>query len=197
MKRLVIPMTLCLAACQQTKTASPADSTRARVPDSITFTPPVVQQAGIPSDTVFMTGDFNGDGNIDTAYATLLKPPAGEDEQAQYKIRFLSNTLPGMPDISGRARLINEGDLDGDGADELSTFNEPLHGCTYDLTTWTFASGEWKQFAAPQLVPTACEVFTDEQLQQRIVLENDTVFVWAEDLNDENFKLVKKPLVRQ
>ncbi|MBO9154528.1 hypothetical protein ACFOTA_20110 [Chitinophaga sp. GCM10012297] len=194
MKRLIIPMILCLAACQQTKTASPNDSIQAPVPDSLIFTPPVAQAENIFSDTVFTTGDFNGDGTIDTAYSTLYEQAAGEDWQARYRVRFFSRALPDMPDIFGRTRLVNEGDLDGDGRDELSTFNEPLHGCIYNLNVWSFINGSWEPFAGPLLVPTSCDAVSDKDLEARIWKENDTVFIWEMDLNDENSVLIKKPL---
>ena len=195
MERILIPVILCLAACQQMKSPAATDSLKTTLPDTIAEAPAAPQTAvAALADTIaIMPGDFNGDGKPDTAVAVLFEKRVEEDSQDKYAVRFTAS-LPGITPAGGPMRLVNEGDLDKDGADELSFFTEPLHGCVYSMTTWTFKKERWSVLAGPWLAPTACGPVSDEDLQKRIVLENDTVFYFSEDVEDEHFTLLKKPL---
>ena len=154
-----------------------------------------VQPSSVPAaDTVRITGDFNGDGIKDTAFSVLYEKAVEENTQDDYIVRFTGDLLPAATPLPGRQRLVNEGDLNGDGADELTMFGEPLHGCTYTLRTFFLQDTGWKPLTDLWLIPTACDYFSDEQLQQRIFLENGMLYHLVEDVNDERFKLLKQPL---
>ena len=171
--------------------------------DTITTAVPVspasraARSATPPADTVRIMGDFNGDGTPDTAISILHAKAVEENTQDHYIVLFSDKVLPPLRPVTGRQRLVNEGDLNGDGADELSLFGEPLHGCTYSMQTFSYRKGSWQPLTEMWLIPTACVFLSDEQLQQRVFLENDTLYHLREDVNDENMSLVKQPLPLQ
>jgi hypothetical protein len=91
--------------------------------------------------------------------------------------------------------LFNEGDLNGDGTDELSVFQDPMNGNTYMLTTFSLVGKEqWQKIIEPLLIPTE-NYLSDEALQKRIFLEKDTLYFLEVDVNDENFGLIKQKAV--
>jgi hypothetical protein len=138
-------------------------------------------------DTIRIEGDFNGDHVVDVAYAVLYR----ED---RYIVRFSSDSLRALPPSEGRIRLVNEGDLNNDGRDELSVFHESKHGCFYYVSTWTYMKGRWKHITKSWILPYFCDYISDEELQDRIVLEDGTVYYYEADVKDENFSLVKKEM---
>jgi hypothetical protein len=150
-----------------------------------------------PADTVRITGDFNGDGVMDTAFSVLYGRAVEENTQEQYIVRFTGSALPPLTPLPGRQRLINEGDLNGDGADELGFFGEPLQGCSYTMQTFFFNKTHWQELTEPWLIPTACKFLSDEQLQQRVFLENGRLYHLAADANDEAAPMQKRPLPRK
>jgi len=145
------------------------------------------QLTEIIPDTIRIEGDFNGDRIIDTAYAVLYR-------ENKYIVRFSSDSLKALPPAEGRIRLVNEGDLNNDKRDELSVFQESGQGCFYYVSTWTYMKGRWKHITKSWVLPYFCDYISDEELQDRIVLEDGTVYYYEADVKDENFSLVKKEM---
>lgn len=141
-------------------------------------------------------GDFNGDGQTEFATATKIKGgqgnPVEDGTPAEYEIQFSGDNLKSINAGCCDIRLINEGDLNNDGADEISIFQAPMNGCTYSMTTYSFINGNWKQIIETFLIPTGCDNISNENLQKRIFKENNAIYFYDTDLNDENGKLVKK-----
>ncbi|WP_126244875.1 hypothetical protein [Chitinophaga rhizosphaerae] len=169
------------------------------MPESSVPTPPPPPTGSTNSgyatdEAIGISGDFNGDGVIDSAWRELVAPSTGADEPSYFAVKFNTGAIPAMDNIEGRFRLINEGDLNGDCRPEISLFQSPLHGTVHYMTTWTLQPAGWKRIAGPWMLPTAGEYQTDAALQARIVRENDTVYYWQEDVNDENFTLLKAVL---
>jgi hypothetical protein len=194
MKYILFILPVCLLGCHapvNTDNKQTVDTT-ATAPISIAQQTDTLLIQQMP-DTAIIYGDFNGDQIMDTAYGVLFKEHRDEEDgQDEYIVRFSSDSITPLYASYGGMRLINEGDLNKDGRDDISLFQEPHHGCTYDMSTWTYANNKWKEVAEPWLVFTACESISDEDLQKRIVVENDTVYYYQEDVNDESFKLQKK-----
>ncbi len=86
---------------------------------------------------------------------------------------------------------VGEGDLNGDGAAELSVFQSPMNGCVYTMATYTFQNGKWKQLFEAFLVPTGCDEISIEELQSLVYKEGDKVYSMETDMNDEDFKRVR------
>ncbi|WP_143709024.1 hypothetical protein [[Flexibacter] sp. ATCC 35208] len=154
--------------------------------------PPVNPEA-VP-DTVRIEGDFNGDGNLDLAYGVLYRKAMEKEGQDEYVIRFSNPDIKPLVTGFGEIRLINEGDLNNDGRDDLSVYQAPLHGCTYVMSSWSFTKSGWKQLTDPWLVYNGCNYLSDEDLQNRIVLEDGILYYYQEDPNDEHMTLVKKEM---
>lgn len=143
-------------------------------------------------------GDFDGDGKNE--FATVTKTKQGEGNPIEdgtpdeYTISFSTTSLKAIPINCCEATLINEGDLNNDGKDDFSVFQAPMNGCTYTMTTYSLQNSDWKQIIETFLVPTGCDGFTAEDLQNRIFIENKTVYKLETDPNDESLKLIRKKI---
>lgn len=154
--------------------------------------PPETPQ--VVPDTIKIDGDFNGDGNLDEAFGVLYRKAMEEEGQDEYVIRFSNPDIKPLVTGYGEIRLINEGDLNSDGRDDISVYQAPLHGCTYMMSTWGFTKTGWKQIADPWLVYNGCNYLSDEDLQNRIVMEDGIVYYYQEDQQDEHMTLAKKEM---
>ncbi|MDA6068586.1 hypothetical protein NJT12_03035 [Flavobacterium sp. AC] len=141
-------------------------------------------------------GDFDGDGKNE--FATVTKTKQGEGNPIEdgtpdeYTITFSNASLKPIPINCCEATLINEGDLNNDGKDDFSVFQAPMNGCNYSMTTYSLQNSEWKQIIETFSVQTGCDGFTNEDLQNRIFIENKTVYKLETDPNDESLKLIRK-----
>ncbi|GAA3946005.1 hypothetical protein GO495_29155 [Chitinophaga oryziterrae] len=138
-------------------------------------------------DTLRIEGDFNGDHQVDVAYAVLYR---GD----KYIVRFSSDSIRPLPVSEGRIRLVNEHDLNNDGRDDLTIFQESRHRCSYNVSTWSYMRGRWRRITKTWVLPYFCDYISDEELQDRIVLEDGTLYYYEADVKDENFSLVKKEM---
>jgi hypothetical protein len=200
-KSLFACLTLFVTACsnpgasQKNKKAAQQDQplsadTTVMIDDS-----PPHQTEMIP-DTVRTEGDFNGDGKPDTAFGVLLVAAAPGKTQGDYIVRFSDGSIPSIEAGKGAIRLINEGDLNEDGHDELSIYQAPEHGCTYTMSTWSLHNNMWRKITDSWEVPTGCNYVSDEDLQNRIVLEDGVVYYYQEDAKDSNhFTREKKEMM--
>ena len=107
-------------------------------------------------------------------------------------LQFSDPAIPAFNIGCCEVRLINEGDLNHDGADEISAFQAPMNGNTYNWTTYTFKDNTWKPLFDSFLIPTGGDAVADQELDDRVFMENDSIFYYDTDFNDESFKLIKK-----
>ena len=149
-------------------------------------------------DTTKLSGDFNGDGKVEFAYVIRTKEghgnPIEDGVPDEYAIQFSDSGMAAINIGCCEARLINESDLNHDDADELSVFQAPMNGNTYQMATYTLKGNNWKELADPFLIPTGGDEVEDKELQERIFIENDSLYRYDVDVN-EDFKLVKKKVV--
>ncbi|UOX32390.1 hypothetical protein LXD69_10030 [Flavobacterium sediminilitoris] len=91
-------------------------------------------------------GDFNGDKKIEYAYRKLIKKGVGnplEDGSPDvYEVCFSDANIKPIKDDFYWFILINEGDLDNDGSDELSVREDPMNGCLGLVKTFTIKKEE-------------------------------------------------------
>lgn len=141
-------------------------------------------------------GDFNGDGQNEFAFS--VKTHVGEGNPMEdgttdeFAVYFSTDKLKSIAVGCCDIQLINEGDLNGDGKDEISVFQAPINGCSYSMTTYSYTNNAWNTFIETFLIPTGCDGLNDKELQKRVFSENGNVYFYDVDYNDENFTLIKK-----
>ncbi|HLP13615.1 MAG TPA: hypothetical protein VK177_16910 [Flavobacteriales bacterium] len=132
-----------------------------------------------PKDLITIQGDFNGDGKPELAHGFISQEGYGSPQDGgkanEYSVSFSGN-LPRINDIGCcEVFLINEGDLNNDGADEISIYQAPLNGRTYTMATYSFANGSWKQIHL-FLIPTAFLEGDDWDLQEMVYKQNGSIY---------------------
>jgi len=148
---------------------------------------PPVMTAMVP-DTLRVYGEFNGDHSPDEACAVIY-------HGNRYIIRFSPDSIQPILLGDGRVRLINEGDLNHDGREDLSIFQESGKACSYRVSTWSFTKHGWKRITKTWTLPYFCDYVSDEELQGRIVREDGTVYYYDSDEREETYSLVKKEMM--
>jgi hypothetical protein len=193
MKQLLIVMIIGLFACGQ---PSQDKKSNARKQEKVEM-----KHSSLPPIGKKIQGNFKGDGQSYIATATKTKAGQGnpiEDRTPdEYEIQFSSDNLKSINAGCCDIRLINEGDLNNDGSDEISIFQAPMNGCTYSMTTYSLINGIWIQIVKTFLIPTGCDNISDVDLQKRIFKEENTIYFLETDLNDENWKLFKKKVTTE
>ncbi|MDV6169015.1 hypothetical protein R1T16_11300 [Flavobacterium sp. DG1-102-2] len=179
-----------LFACKKENTTgtvkpTPKDSTQTVIED-------IQPEKTIPNNSA----DYNGDETEETANIILTKKgksnPIEDGTPDEYSVKFSGEKLPDLPIECCEAIIINEGDLDGDGADEFSVFQAPMNGCVYHFTTYAFKKGKWIKLIEPSLIPTACEEITITELEDRVFNDGGKIYIMETDVNDENFATIRK-----
>ena len=87
--------------------------------------------------------------------------------------------------------LINEGDLNNDGFDDLTIVSAPLHGCTYNAITYDLSHTQPKILVPLFMVETECEALLKNELKALVGTEKDKIYHIESDVNDENFRKIK------
>ena len=139
----------------------------------------------VPATTI--AGDFNGDGRVERAVVILTQQgqgnPVEDGTPDEYEVRIL-----GAPHFAIKAGcceilLVPEGDLDGDGADDLTLFQAPVNGCTYSLQTYTQVTTRPRKIV-DSMISTGCDPFDRNGLKDRVTREGDAVYELRANPND-------------
>jgi hypothetical protein len=192
MNKCLIVLVVLVLSCNSTEEGNRQPPVNVIAPVSLadtglmTMASPPQMTIKIP-DTLRIEGDFNGDHKTDIAYAVLYR-------ENKYIVRFSSDSIGTISASEGRIRLVNEGDLNGDGRDELSIFQEMGRGCSYNVSTWSYMRNSWRRITKTWVLPYFCDYISDQELQDRIVLEDGILYYYEADAKDENFSLVKKEM---
>jgi hypothetical protein len=151
----------------------------------------------IPNDDPILKGDFNGDKKLESANVILVKPMKGNAAAggiaANYKISFSDTSIKPMIDLCCNIRIVNEGDLNHDGSEELSVFKSPINGNSIGVYIYTYHKGEWIQYSVPSFIPMGDDI-SYQELQKRIYIYNDATYINDSDFNNYEFKSVRKKL---
>lgn len=135
-----------------------------------------------------LQGDFNGDGQTELAFTfrTLRQRgnPMETGTSGAFEVRFSDSTIPAIKYGCCEARLVPEGDLNHDGADDFSIFEEPENGTTYEFYTYTFKSKKWQPVMDMFMVPTGGDFVPDSDLVNKVFLEKDTLYYLKTDFNE-------------
>lgn len=204
MKKIFVIALLALAACKKDIPSTPAE-TDSTIVDTSNLPLPVEDTTGnidneaiAPERTTAnpdesVTGNFTG--KQLTAMATLVHKgegaPVDGGTPSSYSITFSDPNISAIPAGCCEILLLNEGDLNGDGLDELGFAQAPMNGCTFTYHVYTFKNGKWKEAIEPFLIPTGCDGITRNDLQKRVFNEGGEIYTLLTDMNDENMKQVK------
>ncbi len=157
--------------------------------------------AQTPTVGTSIQADFDGDGKTEFAFAVKVKEQVGNPMEdgtpAEYSVNFSLEKMKSFPIGCCETRLINEGDLNNDGSDELTVFQLPMNGTTCSLTTYTFSNGKWRVLINPILFASGGDYMEDDILQKRIFKEGNVVYYLAVDPNDVKSRLVKRKAILQ
>lgn len=174
-------------------------SCKNEAPKTVTDKPAPVPSEASPefSESVDVNlWDFNGDGKPDDEITVPVVEGSGNPVEdgtpGKFTITFDNKTLPDLAVGCCNPMPVGEGDLNGDGAAELSVFQAPMNGCVYTMATYTFRDGRWQQLFEPFIVPTGCDEISAEELQNLVHKEGNKVYIMVTDVNDEDFKRVAK-----
>jgi len=144
-------------------------------------------------------GDFKGDGVKEYAFAVQTQKGIGNAIEngvpGAYSVYFSTEDIPEIPAGCCEITLINEGDLNGDGADDLSLYQAPMNGSTYRMETLSLKDTSWNTIVPAFMIPTAGTPLTNEELQNRVFKEDGVLHYWVTDPNDENFRLVRRKVI--
>ncbi len=134
-------------------------------------------------------GDFNGDKKFEYAYRKLIKKgfgnPVENGSLSEYEIKFSDKSIKPINVGCCWFKLINEGDLDNNGSDEISIIQSPENGCIGYIKTYSIKDDK-KTDLINSFSMFICAELTDDELQKLIVLENNIVYYHEADPNDEN-----------
>lgn len=98
-------------------------------------------------DNLAVTGDFNGDGVTDAIRENFKPIPNDEDGVGTCGLVDPTNQLPALDlgeRCTGLRYLQNEGDLNKDGADEISLVRDWYTGFSREVEIFTLQNGQWK-----------------------------------------------------
>jgi hypothetical protein len=147
-----------------------------------------------------ISGDFNGDGKKEIATSTLVKKGVGSPMDGgtvdEYEIQFSDKTIPPITKVSmGReVAIINEGDLNNDSRDDISTYTHPLNGFHDIMRTYSLLNNKWIEIVPEFSILTGEDYLNYEELQKMVFKEGDSIYYYDEDLNSDSGKLIKKKI---
>jgi|GEM_PF-3113471 len=158
--------------------------------DSVTYDDRKSEKS-VNNDSLF--GYFNKDETIDTLFISSVNIINEFEDGKTYTftISFNDKSIPELKFECYRDYivLINEGDLDNNGIDEISIWSPPLHGCSYMLWTYIYNGGDnWEDYCQSRLYATACNPFDALFLNNLIWKQDGKVYRKIIDPSYEPFK---------
>jgi hypothetical protein len=142
-----------------------------------------------------IVGDFNGDGIFESAkvkHNKIQNDEMDDGRAMEYSIEFSYPEIKPMKSKFYEILLINEGDLNNDGADEISIFQNPENGYVNSLATYSYVNNNWKETIEMFLIPTDCEELSEEELQGKIFKENGKIYRLETNPSTDPFSIVKQ-----
>lgn len=146
----------------------------------------IVGESGLNSRSIgvgdmvsYVAGNFLYTGKLDTAYVVKVKQGKGtsaEDGIADgYELRFTGSKIKHNIGCC-EARIINEGDLNGDGCDDLTLYQYPENGCTIFVNTLRCNGSKCTKLIDPFMYSAACEPVPDSAVQALIIQRGGKIF---------------------
>lgn len=143
-----------------------------------------------------VSGSFQKNGITTTAEVVLTRKghanPNEDYTPDECKVKFSNPSIePIYTHDTCEVTLVNEGDLNNDGADDLSVYSAPLHGCTYNMATYSLKNGTVQPIVPLFLVQTACDPLSNQDIESLVFEDSGSVYFMDFDPNDESGKLIK------
>jgi hypothetical protein len=137
-----------------------------------------------------INGDFNGDQEIEEMKVVLLKEGYGnpqtneEYEPNIYGLEISNNniSLNGIELREHNPYLINEGDLTGNGNDEISVISYSPNGTQIHFEVFSFDGKNWSKILVPQMEVGSGTDQTLEDLQNKVYSKNGNIYYLDADL---------------
>jgi len=131
-------------------------------------------------------GDFNGDGKFEYAFRVLTKKGFGNPVENgipdEYELKFSDENIKPIKDKFYWFTLINEGDIDNDGSDEVSVQEDPLNGCIGVVKTFTIKNKKSNYLFEPfSFYRSACD--DKISINSQDLVENDNGIVYFYEYN--------------
>ncbi len=128
-------------------------------------------------------GDFNGDGKFEYAFRVLTKKgqgnPVENGSPDEYELKFSDKNIKPIRDDFYWFTLINEGDLDNDGSDEISVREEPMNGCIGIVKTFTIKNGKSSYLFEPfSFYRGTCDNNMNIDAQDLVENDNENVYYY-------------------
>jgi hypothetical protein len=136
-----------------------------------------------------INGDFDGDGELEEIEIVLIKegfgnPQTDEDYEADQSEIRISNKKISSKGLSfdSSSQLINEGDLNGNGRDELSIVSYSYSGTAVFLVVYSYDGKSWSKILEPQIEPGQGTNLSLEDLQALVYKKNNKIHYLTSDL---------------
>lgn len=117
-------------------------------------------------------GDFNGDKKTELATCGPIRQFYRDRNKdgVGWMVRFDDKTVPELTLGCCMSYMVNEGDLNGDGADELSICanSGKEEDCNYYISTYTLSKQGWKKIIGPFVLAKGCEGFDHDILLSKV-----------------------------
>ena len=186
-----------LPSCQENQGGKTVSGTPAAV--NKIMTGDSIKNENTPDVVTGMPGDFDGDGKKEFAFVIKTKQgkgnPVEDGTPDEYAVRFSNHSISSINIGCCEAMLINEGDLNNDGKEELSVYQAPMNGNAYLFITYSNRGGKWEKIVGPMLIPTAGDLVSDSIIQNLVVVKNDSLYINEVD-RDTAGAFVLKPVKR-
>jgi hypothetical protein len=190
---------------QDSKTSIVADSTSESTTISLQSNADTgIAATATKSDSIAtgvkVQGDFDGDGIQEWAMVVQTTRRQGnpvEDGTAgEYAIKFSDNKFHSFSIGCCETMLINEGDLIGDKKDKLSTFQSPMNGNAYTMTTYALVNGRWRKAIEPFLISNGGDPIRQRVVKGLVFSEGKTVYIHEQGVNSEadTLTFIKTPV---
>ncbi|SHN45760.1 hypothetical protein [Chitinophaga sp. CF418] len=147
-------------------------------------------------DSTLITGNFDGDNIPDSGYFVVVDKHIqqfdpkdyehGEDNHMDsvtydYKFCFRGEKLGTLSDLGGAAvTLINEGDINHDGKDEISVIHQYLLTGMGVLNSYTYQNGKWEEIATFEFGGYYAALDRIEA-EGKIILKDSTPYFYEND----------------
>lgn len=172
---------------QNTDTTTKQDSFSTFADNGILKFQNIVGESGLNSRSIgvgdmvsYVAGTFLYTGKLDTAYVVKVKQGKGtsaEDGIADgYELRFTGSDTKAEIGCC-EVRIINEGDLNSDGKEELSLYQYPPNGCTIFIHTLKIGGHKCTEIIEPFLFPAVCEPIPDRTIHGLVALRGGSIFI--------------------